>query len=53
MKRFLVFLLVISVMLLPGCGSSKSQDTRTVLTLVGGGHGLLCLQLPYEEQKKL
>lgn len=41
MKRFLVFLLVISVMLLPGCGSSKSEDTRTVLTLDGGGHALL------------
>lgn len=41
MKRFLVFLLVISVMLLPGCGSSKSEDTRTVLTLDGGGHTLL------------
>lgn len=41
MKRFLVFLLVISVMLMPGCGSSKSEDTRTVLTLDGGGHALL------------
>lgn len=41
MKRFLAFLLVISVMLLPGCGSSKSEDTRTVLTLDGGGHALL------------
>ena len=41
MKRFLVFLLVISVMLLPGCGSSKSEDTRTVFTLDGGGHALL------------
>lgn len=41
MKRFLVFLLVISVMLLPGCGSSKSEDTRTVLILDGGGHALL------------